>query len=357
MAVLTLESKLRRDLNVLEENSLRWVLASNQAQQARTDVLDEMRGPMQDLAIKQATMNELLATGAITADEYKNAMVAIRLEQANLNVELGNATFFDGFLMGIESMLESVRNFTAEAGMMFGDFFVQTTEGFGAAAADAIIFGDSFQEAVGDVARKALRDLLSGLIQLGLQYVLNAALASTLGAAAAGTSMAEASAVAAAWATPAALASLATLGGNSVAANAGMIATVGLAEGMAIANFADGGDVRGPGGPREDLIPAMLSNGEFVVNAKSAARFRPLLKEINNPSAFADGGAVGNAAADAGVSTPPSASNSESGGIRIVNVVDPSMMEDFLTSSSGEKVLVNTIERNASSLNNILRNA
>ena len=136
-----------------------------------------------------------------------------------------------------------------------------------------------------------------------------------------------------------------------------MIATVGLAEGMAIANFADGGDVRGPGGPREDLIPAMLSNGEFVVNAKSAARFRPLLKEINNPSAFADGGAVGNAAADAGVSTPPSASNSESGGIRIVNVVDPSMMEDFLTSSSGEKVLVNTIERNASSLNNILRNA
>src|ERR1051326_621535 len=30
--------------------------------------------------------------------------------------------------------------------------------------------------------------------------------------------------------------------------------------------FADGGLVSGPGGPRDDKIPARLSNGEFVVN-------------------------------------------------------------------------------------------
>lgn len=34
-------------------------------------------------------------------------------------------------------------------------------------------------------------------------------------------------------------------------------------------NFATGGHVRGPGGPTDDRIPAMLSNGEFVVNAKA----------------------------------------------------------------------------------------
>jgi phage-related protein len=33
------------------------------------------------------------------------------------------------------------------------------------------------------------------------------------------------------------------------------------------AGFATGGYVSGPGGPREDKIPAMLSNGEFVINA------------------------------------------------------------------------------------------
>ena len=33
--------------------------------------------------------------------------------------------------------------------------------------------------------------------------------------------------------------------------------------------FADGGHVQGPGGPRDDKIPAMLSNGEYVINARA----------------------------------------------------------------------------------------
>jgi hypothetical protein len=49
-----------------------------------------------------------------------------------------------------------------------------------------------------------------------------------------------------------------------------------------IKGFADGGYVSGPGGEREDKIPAMLSNGEFVINAQSTKRFRPLLEDINN---------------------------------------------------------------------------
>lgn len=44
---------------------------------------------------------------------------------------------------------------------------------------------------------------------------------------------------------------------------------------------ADGGWVSGPGGPREDKVPAMLSNREFVVNAAAAAQYGPLLEAIN----------------------------------------------------------------------------
>ena len=29
------------------------------------------------------------------------------------------------------------------------------------------------------------------------------------------------------------------------------------------------GDIKGPGGPKDDKIPAMLSNGEFVLTAKA----------------------------------------------------------------------------------------
>ncbi|WP_405160064.1 zeta toxin family protein [Nocardia sp. NBC_01499] len=44
---------------------------------------------------------------------------------------------------------------------------------------------------------------------------------------------------------------------------------------------ADGGVIRGPGGPRGDAIAAWLSDGEYVINAESTARFKPLLDMIN----------------------------------------------------------------------------
>lgn len=59
--------------------------------------------------------------------------------------------------------------------------------------------------------------------------------------------------------------------------------------------MADGGRVRGPGGPRSDSVPAMLSNGEFVVNAAATRRNAGLLEAINSGSIprFATGGLVG----------------------------------------------------------------
>ena len=57
--------------------------------------------------------------------------------------------------------------------------------------------------------------------------------------------------------------------------------------------LAYGGIVSGPGGSRSDLVPAMLSNGESVINAESTAMFRPLLSSINamgGGKRFADGG-------------------------------------------------------------------
>jgi hypothetical protein len=58
-------------------------------------------------------------------------------------------------------------------------------------------------------------------------------------------------------------------------------------------HFAAGGPVFGPGSGRSDSIPALLSDGEFVVNAASARGHRRLLEMINagiTPPAFAAGG-------------------------------------------------------------------
>lgn len=45
---------------------------------------------------------------------------------------------------------------------------------------------------------------------------------------------------------------------------------------------ATGGRISGPGTGTSDSVPAMLSNGEYVVRAKQAARFGPLLEAINS---------------------------------------------------------------------------
>ncbi len=58
---------------------------------------------------------------------------------------------------------------------------------------------------------------------------------------------------------------------------------------------AAGGHIQGPGTGTSDSIPALLSNGEYVVRASAAGQFLPLLHAINGGSlsAFASGGPVG----------------------------------------------------------------
>lgn len=119
--------------------------------------------------------------------------------------------------------------------------------------------------------------------------------------------------------------------------------------------FASGGYVNGPGTSTSDSIPARLSHGEYVVNARAVSRLGvSFLDAINGLSAgprvaggrlaFAAGGLVPEAPAQ-----PAPGQN-----IRIVNVLDPAMAADYLNSSAGERTVMNLIQRNAASVRNIL---
>ncbi len=63
------------------------------------------------------------------------------------------------------------------------------------------------------------------------------------------------------------------------------IIAAGAAEAFFVAaqqpNFAEGGLVTGPGGPKDDMIKANLSNGEVVINAKSSKKYARMLDAIN----------------------------------------------------------------------------
>lgn len=75
---------------------------------------------------------------------------------------------------------------------------------------------------------------------------------------------------------PANLAAIATTVATILANVATAISTVKSAK------FATGGKVTGPGTGTSDSIPAMLSNGEFVMTAAATKMFEPLLMTMNN---------------------------------------------------------------------------
>lgn len=83
-----------------------------------------------------------------------------------------------------------------------------------------------------------------------------------------------------------------------------------FSEGGPVLHRAGGGPISGPGTSTSDSIPAMLSNGEFVINAASTKKYRSLLEQINagHISHFATGGVAGSlmssAVAGSGASTP-----------------------------------------------------
>ncbi|MEJ5169754.1 MAG: hypothetical protein WHU10_02100, partial [Fimbriimonadales bacterium] len=119
--------------------------------------------------------------------------------------------------------------------------------------------------------------------------------------------------------------------------------------------FAGGGYVSGPGTSTSDSIPARLSAGEFVLNAAAVKRVGvDFLQALNGLSsgprvsgrtlAFATGGLV--------PETPPPQPQGQ--GVRIVNVVDPSLARDYLNSSAGEKTILNILQRNAGAVRQVL---
>lgn len=75
--------------------------------------------------------------------------------------------------------------------------------------------------------------------------------------------------------------------------------------------YATGGYISGPGTSTSDSIPAMLSNGEYVINAASTSRWRPILEAINsgNFEGFRNGGGPGGPDPGLNQYVPPDVAN------------------------------------------------
>ncbi|NEJ73784.1 tail length tape measure protein [Rhizobium phaseoli] len=109
-----------------------------------------------------------------------------------------------------------------------------------------------------------------------------------------------------------------------------------LAASGGIGLFADGGHVTGPGGPTSDSVPAMLSNGEYVINAASTRRHRRLLDAINSGTVahLARGGLVAPTLSPSGRASA-SGANVE---VKIINNNGSKVSQTKRNTSSGQTI-------------------
>lgn len=114
--------------------------------------------------------------------------------------------------------------------------------------------------------------------------------------------------------------------------------------------FASGGAVAGPGTGTSDSVPAMLSNGEYVLNAQAVDRLGvPFLNGLNTGRlrGFASGGLVGSGGAYNHPASAASSSSSRSSSITLnVSALDASSFADFLARGGMQVLKQATLDDN-----------
>lgn len=160
--------------------------------------------------------------------------------------------------------------------------------------------------------------------------------------------------------------------------NYAMAAAVGVTAAANVAKIMSSGYESGgyTGNMGRKEVAGVVHGQEFVMNARSTARYRDMLERMNmglepvppgHAPGYYDGGYVtpatprqaptAPAPAPAGAYPAASPAQAASGAqlnARIVNVLDPAIVQDYLNSSEGEQVFVNMIRRNTDAIRTVM---
>jgi len=182
------------------------------------------------LRIKEDALTQAVNKGAMSqqAQNAERLKANIALNDQKLNSGTGGNPYkgaiadyakdFTTLGKGIENTMKPV--------------FKTLADGFADSIGKAVVYSKNLGSALKDVARSALSELISGMVKLGMQYVVNLAMGTAAGTAATAVGVAQAGTLAAAWAPAAIAASVATLG--SADAIGGAAYATALSSGMAL---------------------------------------------------------------------------------------------------------------------------
>jgi hypothetical protein len=134
----------------------------------------------------------------------------------------------------------------------WNNMLMDSLDAVGASASSSIVGlingTQTASEAMANLGNAILSSVVSGLTQMGVEYLKNMIIGQMASAASIATASATGAAIAAAYAPAAAMASLATLGTNSAPAMAGITSTVAGTQALALTGFREQGGQMNAGG-------------------------------------------------------------------------------------------------------------
>ncbi len=242
-------------------------------------------------ATTEKQRQELQAQIDLTNEYLPQQVAAMEAGWAQMDAAMANP--INGWTAAVQNFGAQATNVAGQTQSIWTNAFDTMTNG----VTDQFMSLDLSLRSIGDLSKEVLRNVLAGFVKMGVQMAANAVLSSTIQAAQTTQAAASGAAIASAYAPAAATASIASFGGAAVAGLAAM--TAAIPQMLSLVGFANGGYVTGPGTGRSDSIPAMLSNGEFVVNAEATRRNRSLLEAINSNDRIPSGSAASSSSSGA----------------------------------------------------------
>lgn len=296
-----------QELKQLREK-LTLIQAETRAAETRNQVLQAILGPQQEFTAQLTAINELLAAGAITQAQANQFLV-----ESNSDLLAGTVEAQQAMLSQYEQMYARIDE------MRQADLISEQT---------AQQLKARVQAQITEQNLSTQRNFFSTLS--GLSRSENKKLAAIGKAAAITTATIDG-----VLAVQKALASAPPPANYALAAATGAVAAANVAQIIAqTPGFAFGGDftVGGTGGTDSQLVAFRATPGEQV--------------SVRTPTQERDEARQGGGEGQQGGGSA----------IRVVNVIDPNLMQDYLTSSSGERVLLNVIQRNAGAVRQVVNN-
>ena len=330
--LLRIENSIKGELTDTQRSAIEAQLRENQQLQRQADLLEQIQGPRDEFLATQQTLNELLAQGRINQEQFNMAIAQTDLgtQLGQLREELtptGELDQLRGQLQMRQDLITQFQEARLISEQEANALLLEANRQYNEAIVQNELTRYQTQLQAGETTFSALANAARGYAgeQSGIYRTLFA-LSKAFAIADATVSIAQGIARSAALGFPANIPAIA----STVAATAGLVQQI---QGAQFAGgFQTGGQFRvgGSGGADSQLVAFRASPNE-TVSVRTPSQQRGADRQES-----------------------PAQATGDQGGIRIVNIPDPGMLEDFLTSPAGERTLVNVIQRNQSQISTVV---